>query len=98
MPIEITPFIPQVVKMDLSISPKAQVRLKPHVPNTINEGYNALFKINGIDYEAHEFHKREGHTPGALVKGDGAILKLDSTFPVNAINKNIFRYVPPGKG
>ena len=92
MPIDIEPFYGQTNEMRLSVPPKARVKLGKTPPDTIPEGHDATFCIGGIMFSAHDFRERPGHTPGAVVEGDGVTVELDPENNANAIAMNIFRY------
>ena len=94
MPVEIETFNGKQTQMNLSVSPKAPIRLRPAPPGTVPKGFDAELAIDGIPYEIHDYRGRPGHTPGAIVKGDGVEVKLSPGDHANAINKNIFRWTP----
>ena len=94
MPVKIEAFDGNLIEMQLSVSPQAKVRLKPSVPNTIPKGYDAIFSIDGVLYEGHDFGGRPRCKPGAVVLGDGVAVRLDRKNPCNAIRMNIFHWTP----
>lgn len=93
MPVEILPFIQQDLDMHVSIPAGAHVRLKPIPPNTVPVGCDATVEIDGIQFSVRDYRERPTHEAGAVISGDGITEKLSKKNPINAIGKNIFRYI-----
>jgi hypothetical protein len=93
MTVEIIPLEGQEVEiLELSISPKAHVKLRPAPLNTIPTGHDATVRVGETLFEIHDYRKRTGHELGAKVVGDGVTENLGAENTINAINLTIFRY------